>query len=73
MTMHSPDILELHNWPYPQTTTPPPQPAQEQVPPEAKLMDASITDDLQDITDVPADELYSDYDSWVQSALWTKQ
>ena len=49
--------------------TPPPQPVQEEAPTEAELMDVSIPDDLLNVTDVPEEELYSDYVSWVCIAL----
>ena len=47
--------------------TPPLQPIQEEVPPEAELMDVPLPDDLPDIINVPEEELHLDYESWVWS------
>ena len=68
MTVHSPDTHSSITGHTPRPATPPLQPIQEEVPPEAELMDVSIPYDLLDIIDVP-EELYSDYESWVWSVL----
>ena len=52
----------------PRPATPPPQPIQEEVLPEAELVETSILDDLPDVINVPK-ELTSDFDSWAQSVL----
>ena len=49
--------LQLHNWPY-RLATPPPQSIQEDVLTEAEPMDFSILDDLQNVINVPGEELY---------------
>ena len=50
----------------PRPVTPPPQTIQEELLQEPEPMDIKILDDLLDIIDVPK-ELFSDFDSWVQS------
>ena len=48
--------------------TPPLQPIQEEVLPEPEQMDIKIMDDQPGSINVP-EELFSDFDSWVQTVL----